>query len=87
MSSKSLHSGKSGFVHSFYYRSVPIYFEWLAYLSWFKYGNEALLVNQWENVTNIECPPGNTTCPKDGRVVLEFYNFKPVRNNMKYKKI
>ncbi|KAL1497603.1 hypothetical protein ABEB36_008533 [Hypothenemus hampei] len=56
--------------------SIPIYFEWLSYLSWFKYGNEALLINQWNNVTNIQCPPGNSTCPKNGRVILEYYNFK-----------
>ncbi|KAJ8980924.1 hypothetical protein NQ317_011566, partial [Molorchus minor] len=55
--------------------SIPIYLHWLAYLSWFKYGNEALLVNQWENVTDIKCPTVNSTCPKTGHVVLETYNF------------
>ncbi|XP_050304753.1 protein white [Anthonomus grandis grandis] len=56
--------------------SIPVYLEWLAYLSWFKYGNEALMVNQWENVTNIQCPTVNSSCPRDGHVVLEMYNFK-----------
>ncbi|XP_060528288.1 ABC transporter G family member 5-like [Cylas formicarius] len=55
--------------------SIPIYFEWLSYLSWFKYGNEALMINQWENVTSIQCPFGNSTCPKDGHIVLEMYSF------------
>ncbi|CAG9760791.1 unnamed protein product [Ceutorhynchus assimilis] len=57
-------------------QSIPVYFEWLAYLSWFKYGNEALMINQWENVTNIQCPRGNSTCLRNGHVVLEIYNFK-----------
>ncbi|XP_030764169.1 ABC transporter G family member 36-like [Sitophilus oryzae] len=56
--------------------SIPVYFEWLSYFSWFKYGNEALMVNQWENVTGIQCNSNSTNCPKDGHVVLEIYNFK-----------
>ena len=37
--------------------SVPVYLDWLRYLSWFMYGNEALSVNQWYNVTfeNPDC--------------------------------
>ena len=58
--------------------SVPPYFKWLSNLSWFKYGNEALLVNQWATVDSIMCTRANTTCPKDGHVVLETYNFKDV---------
>uniref|UniRef100_A0AAR5QJ71 Protein white n=1 Tax=Dendroctonus ponderosae TaxID=77166 RepID=A0AAR5QJ71_DENPD len=56
-------------------KSIPIYFQWLAYLSWFKYGNEALMVNQWDNISSIQCPAGNSSCPKDGHVVLEVYSF------------
>nr|QEO19116.1 white [Limnogonus franciscanus] len=55
--------------------SVPWYFEWLSNLSWFRYGNEALLINQWEDVDYISCSRTNTTCPRDGHVVLETYNF------------
>ncbi|KAG5892104.1 hypothetical protein JTB14_008073 [Gonioctena quinquepunctata] len=55
--------------------SIPIYFKWLSYLSWFKYGNEALMINQWENITQIDCPNGNSTCPRNGHVVLQIYNF------------
>lgn len=58
--------------------SVPAYFEWLSYLSWFRYGNEALLVNQWTGVTNIICTRSNTTCPSNGKVILETLNFSPV---------
>jgi ABC-type multidrug transport system permease subunit len=55
--------------------SIPVYFKWLSYLSWFRFANEALLINQWKNVTNIECPVLETECPKDGHIVLEIYNF------------
>lgn len=58
--------------------SVPYYFEWLSYLSWFRYGNEALLINQWEGVTDIICTRSNTTCPTDGKIILETLNFDPV---------
>nr|CAD7460512.1 unnamed protein product [Timema tahoe] len=51
--------------------SVPIYFKWLSYLSWFKYANEALLINQWGGVEHIDCTASNTTCPKNGLVVIE----------------
>ncbi|KAJ8914462.1 hypothetical protein NQ315_011403 [Exocentrus adspersus] len=55
--------------------SIPVYLEWLSYLSWFKYGNEALLVNQWRNVTGIYCPVNSTVCPPNGHVVLETLSF------------
>lgn len=58
--------------------SVPAYFEWLSYLSWFRYGNEALLVNQWEGVEDIICTRSNTTCPSNGKVILDTLNFSPV---------
>lgn len=56
--------------------SVPSYFEWFSYLSWFRYGNEALLINQWADVDTIECTRSNSTCPKSGRMVLQIFNFK-----------
>ncbi|XP_076634762.1 ABC transporter G family member 3 [Colletes latitarsis] len=56
--------------------SIPFYFEWFSYLSWFRYGNEALLINQWSGVETIECTRSNATCPKSGRMVLQIYNFK-----------
>lgn len=58
--------------------SVPSYFEWLSYLSWFRYGNEALLINQWTGVTDIVCTRSNTTCPSNGKIILETLNFEPV---------
>lgn len=60
--------------------SVPFYFEWFSYLSWFKYGNEALLINQWASVQTgeIACTRANITCPASGAIVLETLNFKAV---------
>lgn len=55
--------------------SVPFYFEWFSYLSWFRYGNEALLINQWSDVESIACTRSNATCPKTGRMVLQTFNF------------
>ncbi|XP_046741059.1 ABC multidrug transporter H-like [Diprion similis] len=55
--------------------SVPSYFVWFSYLSWFRYGNEALLVNQWAEVDSISCTRSNETCPKNGHVILQTLNF------------
>lgn len=55
--------------------SVPSYFKWLSYLSWFKYGDEALLINQWQGVEEIACTRSNATCPRTGHVVLETLSF------------
>lgn len=30
--------------------SVPVYFQWLRYMSWLMYGNEALSINQWQGI-------------------------------------
>lgn len=30
--------------------TVPVYLDWIKYLSWFMYGNEALSINQWHDV-------------------------------------
>ncbi|XP_065075064.1 protein white isoform X2 [Ochlerotatus camptorhynchus] len=58
--------------------SVPSYFEYLSYLSWFRYANEALLINQWSTVEegDIACTRTNVTCPSSGQIILETFNFK-----------
>ena len=40
--------------------TVPAYLDWIRYLSWFSYGNEALSINQWHGVTfhNPKCDFG-----------------------------
>ncbi|CAL8101454.1 unnamed protein product [Orchesella dallaii] len=55
--------------------SIPVYFIWLKYLSWFLYGNEALSINQWKGITNITCEVGST-CIENGEQVLESLSFK-----------
>ena len=30
--------------------TIPVWLEWLKYLSWFMYTNEALLINQWKYI-------------------------------------
>jgi len=50
--------------------SVPSWLMWLQYLSWFNYANEALSINQWQNVDFINCT-GQVACPPNGTVVLQ----------------
>lgn len=35
------------------FRSVPDYFIWIKYTSWFLYSNELMIVNQWRDVNHI----------------------------------
>ncbi|CAH3177689.1 unnamed protein product, partial [Porites evermanni] len=37
--------------------TIPDWLSWLQYLSWFKYGFETLVVNQWDGYENIACTP------------------------------
>ncbi|XP_059178882.1 protein white-like [Physella acuta] len=67
---------------------TPVYFVWLEYISWFKYSNEILMVNEWRNIDHIPCPnvtlPGNMTTPypitnclyRTGDDVLDYTSFK-----------
>ncbi|XP_043206679.1 protein white-like [Amphibalanus amphitrite] len=54
--------------------SVPVWLEWLQYLSWFNYANEALCINQWQNIDHIDCG-GSPACPSNGTVVLETLSY------------
>ena len=56
-------------------RSIPVFMRGISYLSWFTYGNEVLLVNQWKGVTNITCDPMASRCYPDGAAILEQLNF------------
>ena len=66
--------------------AVPVYFEWLSYLSWFKYGNEALSINQWSGVTFNDTTPaypgGPPSCGPEGictgEAVLKQFAFDSV---------
>lgn len=55
-------------------RSTPTYMIWVKYLSWFNYGNEALMINQWEGVRNLTCT-GVKTCFSDGESVLAHLGY------------
>lgn len=54
--------------------STPDYLIWLKYISWFYYGNEMLVVNQWEDVNNIRCSSG-PSCVPNGELVISTLNF------------
>lgn len=56
-------------------RSIPRFMKGITYMSWFTYGNELLLVNQWAGVTNITCPATTTRCYPDGAAILEQFDF------------
>uniref|UniRef100_A0A0N7ZS33 Protein white n=1 Tax=Daphnia magna TaxID=35525 RepID=A0A0N7ZS33_9CRUS len=55
--------------------AVPIYFDWMRYISWFMYGNEALSINQWVGVrfNDTVCPNGVCT----GEQILKNFDFDP----------
>jgi len=56
--------------------SVPIWLSWLKYLSWFLYGFEALLINQWSSVEGIACSSNSILpCLSTGEQVLDTLAF------------
>lgn len=56
--------------------SVPDYFIWLKWVSWFKYSNENLQVNQWEDHGAFNCKV-NTTCATSGLELLNRNDYNP----------
>ncbi|XP_022079982.1 protein white-like [Acanthaster planci] len=55
---------------------IPVWLGWFSYLSWFRFGFEALLINEWSQIDDIECPVNWTTpCVDDGQMVLETLSF------------
>lgn len=66
--------------------TVPVYFVWLKYISWFMYGFEALIINQWKDYGPIACShPANGTakaggegsfCVPNGNEAIKFLGFK-----------
>lgn len=51
--------------------SIPIYFIWLKYVSFFKYSFENMMIIEWDN-KSIDCK--NSCYLSNGDEVLEFYN-------------
>lgn len=56
-------------------RTVPVYFLWIKYSSWFMYSNELMILNQWTNVDQIGCHR-NSTCLSNGKLVTESLGYK-----------
>lgn len=57
--------------------SLPIYVQWMKYLSWLLHSTEALSIVQWMNVENISCETTNPELPciTNGSAVLDHYDF------------
>ncbi|KHN71601.1 ABC transporter ATP-binding protein/permease wht-1 [Toxocara canis] len=48
------------------FHSIPFYFNWISFLSWFRYGFEALQINQWTSIAVIEgCENGTVANSAD----------------------
>ncbi|KAK9882748.1 hypothetical protein WA026_023170 [Henosepilachna vigintioctopunctata] len=61
--------------------SVPTYLQWLADLSWFKYGYEMFMINQWYGIPYIQCNTNfseSSDCIFDGAEVLSTASIYPV---------
>ena len=59
--------------------SVPIYFYWLKFTSWFFYSYELLVVNQWNEVRVIYCTQKGT--------IFRYGNGTDVLNQLKMKEV
>ncbi|XP_077998210.1 protein white-like [Glandiceps talaboti] len=61
-------------------QSIPWYLKWIEYLSYYRYGYEALMINQWHGIDDIECDFNFTArCIQNGEEILVMYGFP---NNM-----
>ncbi|TMS38098.1 hypothetical protein L596_004899 [Steinernema carpocapsae] len=56
---------------------LPVYISWIQYISWFRYGFEGFVINQWTNVTVSAV---NETAFQRSNQILEQYSFD--RNNL-----
>ena len=54
-----------------------MYIIWMKYISWYYYGNEALMINQWKDVEKIECGD-SLLCPPNGDAAIAILNFDKV---------
>jgi ABC-2 type transporter len=61
---------------------VPVYLDWLRYLSWFMYSNEALSINQWDGLviynSNTTFTNSTASVLLDGEWVLKRFSFNVV---------
>ena len=64
-------------------KTIPGWIDWMKYLSWFKYGNEALMINQWAGL-RLGCPAPSISqligiaepCFATGEQVLHMFGFE-----------
>ncbi|XP_062517485.1 protein white-like [Corticium candelabrum] len=56
--------------------SIPVYFYWISYLSWFYYGFEVLSINEWADITTTGCPSNVIGCAPNGTEALKFFGLK-----------
>jgi len=56
--------------------SIPVYFSWIAKISFFKYGYEAVSINEWKDKT-IGCDPGEVCQTTSGNIVLQTLSMDP----------
>jgi hypothetical protein len=63
-------------------RTAPRWLAWLEYLSWLSFANEALVINEWEGVTNFSCTttiaPFCETGGFTGDMIIQKLDFKTV---------
>lgn len=51
---------------------MPHWISWIQYLSWFRFGYESLVVNQFRFKDQLECfPIDGTQCEKDGHEIVQ----------------
>ncbi|XP_048504896.1 protein scarlet isoform X2 [Athalia rosae] len=57
--------------------TLPVYMQWIKYMSWLLHSTEALTIVQWKGVHNISCEVKDPElpCMTEGSEVLERYDF------------
>jgi hypothetical protein len=55
--------------------ALPGYISWIQYTSWFRFGFEALAINQWSGVVNLTCTADSISCMNTGDDVLSSLSF------------
>jgi len=65
-----------------------VWLNWLKYISWFYYGNEAALINQWRDVDDLPCTniDEGLPCYTNGEEILALVGFDKVKFNFEEKK-
>ena len=54
----------------------------MKYISWFNYGNEALVVSQWKDIDTIDdCNVTSILCYENGEEVIQTSGYETVSSN------